>query len=75
MPRLRQKASTIIYHKEAAGNMGSSYKRPTLMREFWVFLSQHKKWWLMPLLAVILLLGFLVIMSGSPVAAYIYTLF
>lgn len=43
--------------------------------EFWLFLCQNKKWWLMPILAVILMLGALVLLSGSAAAPFIYTLF
>jgi hypothetical protein len=49
--------------------------RPTLLREFWDFLKENKKWWLVPLLLVILLIAGLAIFSGSPVAPFIYTLF
>lgn len=49
--------------------------RVGLVAEFWAFLKQNKKWWLVPLLLVILLLAGLAIFSGSPVAPFIYTLF
>jgi hypothetical protein len=49
--------------------------RPSLMREFWLFLRENKKWWLLPLVGAILLLGALVFLSGTPVAPFIYTLF
>jgi Family of unknown function (DUF5989) len=50
-------------------------KRESLVREFWVFLKQNKKWWLMPILAVMLLLGLLVFLGGSGAAPFVYTLF
>jgi hypothetical protein len=50
-------------------------KRPTLMGEFISFLKENKKWWMIPILVVIALLGVLVFFSGSPVAPFIYTLF
>jgi hypothetical protein len=46
-----------------------------IVREFWDFLSSHKKWWLLPVLVALFLLGLLVIVGGSPVAPFIYTLF
>lgn len=49
--------------------------RPSLLKEFWGFLMSNKKWWLIPMLLVILLLGFLVFFSGTPAAPFIYTLF
>lgn len=50
-------------------------KRPSLVREFAEFLGQNKKWWLLPILAVMLLLGLLVFLSGSGAAPFVYTLF
>jgi hypothetical protein len=44
--------------------------------EFWEFMRVRKKFWLMPLVLVMLLLGGLVILTkGSAVAPFIYTLF
>ncbi len=50
-------------------------KRNGLVGEFWEFLKQNKKWWLLPILAVMLLLGLLVFLGGSGAAPFIYTLF
>ena len=38
-------------------------------------LRHNKKWWLTPILLVLLLVGGLALMSGSPAAPFIYTLF
>jgi hypothetical protein len=45
------------------------------LSEIWYFLRQNKKWWLLPILAILLLLGFLMILSGTAAAPFIYTLF
>ncbi len=45
------------------------------VREFWEFLGQTKKWWLLPVLVVILLFGLLVFLSGTAAAPFIYTIF
>jgi hypothetical protein len=50
-------------------------KRPGLVSEFWVFLKENKKWWLLPILVVILVLGLLVFLGGSGAAPFVYTLF
>ena len=50
-------------------------KRPGLLSEFWSFLRQNKKWWLLPILLVVLVLGALVFLAGSGAAPFIYTLF
>ncbi len=50
-------------------------KDASLVREFVDFLKHNKKWWLIPILVVVGLLMFLVVLSLSPVAPFIYTLF
>ncbi len=50
-------------------------QRTGLLREFWHFLGSNKKWWLAPIVTVLLLVGLLVILSGSAAAPFIYTLF
>jgi uncharacterized protein DUF5989 len=49
--------------------------QPSLVREFWQWLRHNKKWWLTPIVLTLLLVGFLVILSGTAVAPFIYTLF
>ena len=43
--------------------------------ELWMLLRQKKKYWLMPIVVVLLLFGVLVFLSGTAVAPFIYTLF
>ncbi len=45
-----------------------------LIREFWDFLKHNKKWWLSPILVMVLLMGVLAI-AGPGAAPFIYTLF
>lgn len=52
-----------------------SEPRRGLLAEFWDFLKLNKKWWLLPILIVMLALGALVLLSGSGAAPFIYTLF
>ena len=48
----------------------------SFLSEFWKFLMIRKKFWLFPILLVLVLFGGLVVMSqGSAVAPFIYTLF
>lgn len=46
-----------------------------LIGEFVYFLKTSKKWWLLPILTVLLLFGLLVFLSGTAAAPFIYTLF
>jgi hypothetical protein len=46
------------------------------LKEFWEFLKIRKKYWLMPIIIVLILFGGLIILSqGSVVAPFIYTIF
>jgi hypothetical protein len=46
------------------------------LKDLWGFLKQRKKFWLLPLIAVLLLFGVLIVLSsGSAIAPFIYTLF
>ena len=46
------------------------------LREFWEFLVVRKKYWLFPILLVLVMFGALIILSqGSAVAPFIYTIF
>jgi hypothetical protein len=47
-----------------------------LLKDLWGFLKERKKFWLLPIIIIILLVGLLIIFSsGSAVAPFIYTLF
>ncbi|NTW98976.1 MAG: hypothetical protein HGB35_03430 [Geobacteraceae bacterium] len=44
--------------------------------EFGSFIKERKKWWLLPMIIVLMLVGTLIVLSsGSAVAPFIYTLF
>ena len=43
--------------------------------EVWYFLRTNKRWWLTPLLLVLLLLGAIIVLGGTGAAPFIYTLF
>ena len=46
------------------------------MKDLWDFMKERKKFWLAPIIIVMLLLGALLVLSqGSAVAPFIYTLF
>jgi hypothetical protein len=48
---------------------------PGLITEFWGFLRQEGKWWLIPIVIVLLLLGLLVFLSTTGLAPFIYPVF
>jgi hypothetical protein len=47
-----------------------------LVGEFWSFMRVRKKWWLMPIIVVMVLVGALLVFAqGSALAPFIYTIF
>ncbi|MFO1428686.1 MAG: DUF5989 family protein [Candidatus Competibacteraceae bacterium] len=47
-----------------------------LLKDLWAFMKVRKKFWLAPIIIVMLLLGVLIVLAqGSAVAPFIYTLF
>lgn len=48
----------------------------SIIKEFWVFMRERKKWWLAPIVMFLLLLGALLVFAkGSALAPFIYSLF
>lgn len=47
-----------------------------ILKELWGFMKERKKWWLLPIVIALVLLGLLIVLTeGSAVAPFIYTLF
>jgi|TARA_Y100000816_G_C25883801_1_gene461141 hypothetical protein len=48
----------------------------SFLREFWEFLKIRKKYWLLPILFVLVIFGGLIVLTqGTAVAPFIYTIF
>lgn len=48
----------------------------SILLELWAFMKVRKKFWLLPIIFIMLLLGALIVLAqGSAVAPFIYTLF
>lgn len=50
-------------------------QRSGLVAELVDFLKNNKKWWLTPIVLVLLIVGALIMLSGTAAAPFIYTLF
>ena len=51
-------------------------KSKRIVSEFWDFLSARKKWWLAPIIIVMVMVGALLVFAqGSALAPFIYTIF
>ena len=47
-----------------------------LMQDLWLFMRERKKFWLVPIMIIMVLLGALLVLAqGSAIAPFIYTLF
>jgi hypothetical protein len=50
--------------------------RMNTVQELWVFMSENKKWWMFPIVAVLVALGgILAVAGGSALAPFIYSIF
>jgi hypothetical protein len=50
--------------------------KTSLIKEFLSFLVERKKWWLVPIVLTLLLIGGLLILAeGSVIAPFVYTIF
>ncbi len=48
----------------------------SFLKELWAYMRTRKKFWLIPILLVMVILGVLIVLAqGSAVAPFIYTLF
>jgi hypothetical protein len=53
-----------------------AYEKIGIFGELWAFMKVRKKWWLGPIVVMLVLLGLLVVATGGTVMApFIYTLF
>jgi len=50
-------------------------RQPTILAEFLDFLVHNKKWWLTPIVLVLLFLSFFVLMTNTALGPFIYVLF
>ena len=46
-----------------------------VLTDFWYFIKHTKKWWLVPLMGLLVLFGAMMLLSGTAAAPFIYTLF
>jgi hypothetical protein len=50
--------------------------RLSILAELWAFMRVRKKWWLGPIIFVLVILGLIIVLTeGSALAPFIYTLF
>jgi hypothetical protein len=62
-------------HKKTAFEQAQQEKQAGILKEFFLFLRFNKKYWMIPILITLLALGLLILLGGTAVAPFIYTLF
>lgn len=61
--------------KKTAFERAQQEKQAGILKEFFLFLKHSKKYWMVPILITLLALAALVLLGGTAVAPFIYTLF
>jgi hypothetical protein len=50
--------------------------KASILKELWDFMKTRKRWWLLPIVIMLVMLGLLIVLTeGSAIAPFIYTLF
>ena len=62
-------------NKKSAFEKAQLEEQAGIIKEFFLFLKHNKKYWMIPILITLLALAALIILGGTAVAPFIYTLF
>ncbi len=47
----------------------------SLVKEFWLFITENKAWWMIPIILTLALVGLLALLGSTGAAPFIYTIF
>ena len=61
--------------KKTAFEQAQQEKQAGILKEFFLFLKYNKKYWMIPIVLTLLALAALILLGGTAVAPFIYTLF
>ena len=62
-------------NKKKSFEQAQQAKQAGILKEFFLFLRYNKKYWMIPILITLLALAVLVLLGGTAIAPFIYTLF
>ena len=62
-------------NKRKAFEQAQQEKQAGILKEFFLFLRYNKKYWMIPIVITLLALAVLVLLGGTAIAPFIYTLF
>ena len=75
-PTDRSGFNGILINAEVTCPVNSEIEIMSLVRELWDYMRIRKKWWLLPIIVVMFLVGSLLVFAqGSALAPFIYTIF
>lgn len=69
MPRRTEDEAEVDFAREA------TQRRASFIGEFWEFARHTKRWWMIPIIVILLGLGLLVVVTSSGAGSLIYPLF
>jgi uncharacterized protein DUF5989 len=56
-------------------HIAASSRQGGVFGDFWHLLRSSRKWWLLPVIALLMIFGTLMLLGGTAAAPFIYTLF
>ena len=62
-------------NKKKVFEQAQQEKQAGILKEFFLFLRYNKKYWMIPIVITLLALAVLVLLGGTAIAPFIYTLF
>jgi len=62
-------------NKKNAFEQAQQEEQAGILKEFFLFLKHNKKYWMIPILITLLALAALILLGGTAIAPFIYTLF
>ena len=72
----QSRQAAVIVEQRSRRCKRNGWQMVDILKEFWLFLRERKKYWLLPIVLVLGLLGGLIVLTqGSAIAPFIYTLF
>ena len=61
--------------RRSAFEKAGEEKQLSLAQEFWVFIVENKAWWMIPIIALLAIIGLFVILGSTGAAPFLYTVF
>ncbi len=62
-------------HRQSEFEKAARQNKVGFLGELWGFVKENRKWWLLPILAILLVLGLFTLLAGTGAAPFIYSLF